>query len=325
MTRDKVDFAIDYFLDAIATPSFKPWELSDNSYRLAMEISELSNEAKASELLHQAAYRSGLGNSLYSPVHMIGKHKPAIVESFFKKHVAANRAVLVGIGIDHKVLHKYGDILKLEKGSGSGAPAKYFGGELRQNSGGRQAVITLAAETSGLGNVREAVACRLLQKIMGTIPSVPYGNGTGQLQKALNAKVGGDASSAVSAINYSYADSGLFGAFIVSDAASAGKVVETVAAALRSATVSEGELNAAKKALTLELNEENLKFSSLVEDIGTTGLLRGGHPLTDSEKLDLVAQATLADVQAAAKKLAGGKLSMSAVGNLGTVPYLDAL
>jgi len=33
MTRDKVDSAIDFFLDTIAQPAFKPWELSDNKVR----------------------------------------------------------------------------------------------------------------------------------------------------------------------------------------------------------------------------------------------------------------------------------------------------
>lgn len=71
ITRDKVDSAIDFFFDTIAQPSFKPWELSDNTGRMALEVAELSNEAKAVELLHQAAYRTGLGNSVFSPVHMV--------------------------------------------------------------------------------------------------------------------------------------------------------------------------------------------------------------------------------------------------------------
>ncbi len=44
-------------------------------YRLAQEVSELSDEAKAVELLHQAAYRKGLGNSIYSPVHMVSSFR----------------------------------------------------------------------------------------------------------------------------------------------------------------------------------------------------------------------------------------------------------
>ena len=39
MTRDKVDTAIDFFLDTIAQPAFKPWELSDNTVNVPRCIS----------------------------------------------------------------------------------------------------------------------------------------------------------------------------------------------------------------------------------------------------------------------------------------------
>ena len=51
--------------------------------------------------------------------------------------------------------------------AGSDTAAKYYGGEIRQEGGGRQAVVVLAAETTGLASPREAVASRLLQKILG--------------------------------------------------------------------------------------------------------------------------------------------------------------
>jgi hypothetical protein len=38
---------------------------------MSLEVAEMSNEVRAVELLHKAAYRSGLGNSIYSPVHMV--------------------------------------------------------------------------------------------------------------------------------------------------------------------------------------------------------------------------------------------------------------
>jgi len=324
MTRDKVDTAIDFFLDTIAQPVFKPWELSDNAYRMVQDVAELSNEAKAVELVHKAAYRTGLGNSIISPAHMIGKHKAAMLEAFHAKHFVGNGAALVGVGIDHAKLLKYADILKLNKGAGAASAGKYYGGEVRQDCGGRQAVVVLAADTAGLSNPREAVACRLLQKILGAAPKIPFGNGVGQLHKAAT-KACPDANFAVSAVNYDYVDSGLVGAFIVSEAAAAGKVVEAVAAALRSASVTEAELKAAKKALAVDISESNINALDLAVDIGVSGIIRSGHPLSSIDKLDLIAQASLADVQAVAKKLASSKLSMSAVGNLVTVPYLDAL
>ena len=54
------------------------------------------------------------------------------------------------------------------------------------------------------------------------------------------------------------------------------------------------------------------------------GLLAGD--VIQSDKVpDLVNGVSVADVQAAAKRLAGSKLAMGAVGNLSTTPYVDSL
>jgi len=75
------------------------------------------------------------------------------------------------------------------------------------------------------------------------------------------------------------------------------KVVEAVAAALRSASVTEAELKAAKKALAVDISESNINALDLAVDIGVSGIIRSGHPLSSIDKLDLIAQASLADVQ----------------------------
>jgi len=49
----------------------------------------------------------------------------------------------------------------------SDVPGKYFGGEARLDTSGRLATINVAADTSGLINPKEAVAFRVLQKILG--------------------------------------------------------------------------------------------------------------------------------------------------------------
>ena len=40
---------------------------------MAQDVAELSNEAKAVELVHKAAYRTGLGNSVFAPTHMVSR------------------------------------------------------------------------------------------------------------------------------------------------------------------------------------------------------------------------------------------------------------
>jgi hypothetical protein len=110
--------------------------------------------------------------------------------------------------------------------------------------------INIACETGGLSNPKEAVAFRLLQKILGMFSLksskssciildflggnavIPYGNGSGVLSRAIAAKHGADSSAAVSALNYAYADNGLFGAFIVAEAPIAGKVLDFLRSSL---------------------------------------------------------------------------------------------
>ena len=71
---NKVDALCDYLFDAVANPAFKPWEVTDVTRRLGLDISHLDPATTATELLHKAAYRDGLGNSLYSPPHMVSHH-----------------------------------------------------------------------------------------------------------------------------------------------------------------------------------------------------------------------------------------------------------
>lgn len=54
-------------------------------------------------------------------------------------------------------------------------------------------------------------------------------------------------------------------------------------------------------------------------------VLNGQEIVTGQSMADIAQGVSLGDVQAVAKRLSSGKLSMSAVGNLETVPYLDTL
>ena len=63
---------MEYFTSMVDSPSFKPWEVAEFCpERMEMEIGGLSPADIANELLHKAAFREGLGNSLYSPLHMV--------------------------------------------------------------------------------------------------------------------------------------------------------------------------------------------------------------------------------------------------------------
>ena len=72
----------DYALAMVDTPAFKAWEVYDAvPGRMAEEYANLSLADVATCLLHQAAYRDGLGNSLFAPQHMVRMNDAITFES----------------------------------------------------------------------------------------------------------------------------------------------------------------------------------------------------------------------------------------------------
>jgi len=321
-TRDNTDVALEYLGDVVSNQAFKPWEVSSVLPRMKLDLAQRCPATQALELLHQAAFRDGLGNSLYCPANRIGSHSTAALQEFATKHFTANRAALVGIGVPHATLNKFSSLFELESGKGPVSSSSSASGEVRQETGGSMAYVALAAQCAGAVNVAETVAAMLLQRVLGMGSHVKYSAGAGKLSAAVNAAT--SANCAVSGIGNIYSDAGLIGAMIVADGAAAGKVVGTVASALRNCSVTEEEVAAAKKNILVDVYTTLESPALRIEDIGTQVLLAGD--VIPVEKVAaLISEVSTADVQAAAKRLSTAKLSLGAVGNLSTVPHVDAL
>jgi len=347
VTRDQTDVAAEYLLDCVGGQAFKPWELERNVGKIKLDLAQRTPATQAVELLHQAAFRSGLGNSLYCPAHkvgshstatlqefvskhftagraaLVGSHSTATLQEFVSKHFKAGRAALVGIGVSHSALTKYSGLLSLDSGSGPvSAPAVYHGAELRCETGGGLTYVALAGDCAGATAGVDSVAAMLLQRVLGSGSHVKYGGGQGKLAQAVAAAT--SANCAVSALGQMYTDAGLLGALIVSEAGAAGKVVGAVASTIRNITVTEEEVAAAKNNFLMDCYRLLESPASQIETYGSQALIAGD--VMPVEKIpELVAGVTVADVQAAAKKLSSSKLSLGAVGNLSTVPYVDSL
>jgi len=322
-TRDNTDLAVDCLTDTVSNQAFKPWELNDSLPRMKLELAGISPATQALELLHLAAFRSGLGNSLYSGAHKIGGNGTAQLQQFVAKHFTTGRTALVGVGVNHSDLTKFAELLNLEEGPGpSSVATKFFSGEERVETGGNLAYVALAASAPGATSVKDALASMLLQRILGMGSHVKWGQGQGKLAKAAAAASASNHS--VAAIGPMYSDGGLLGAMVITEAGAAGKVISAVAAVLRSVSVTEAEVVAAKNNLIADVLEIQGSTASLVEDIGTQVLLAGD--VIQADKVpELVNGVSVADVQAAAKRLSGSKLAMGATGNLSTTPYVDSL
>lgn len=227
-TADKIDTALKYLDAAVTSPTFKPWELQDLTPRIRNLKKDGCPIDRAINLVHRAAYRGTLGNSIYCPKHQVGKISTESLLHYFAQNCTTNRAAVVGVGIDQNVLQGFAQNLDLESGGGTATPSKYHGGDSRKDKSGNTTHIALVGEGASVASQKEALAFAVLAQALGASASVPHGCVNGPLGKALAAVVGNTCAS-YGSYNVSYSDSGLCGAILSVDAGVAGKVSDTLA------------------------------------------------------------------------------------------------
>ncbi|KAL3285258.1 hypothetical protein HHI36_019368 [Cryptolaemus montrouzieri] len=315
-TRSAVEQVLP-FLSAVATEQvFKPWELSDNVGRLRLELATRPPQLRTVDLLHKAAYRTGLGNSLFVPKYNLGKIGTETLQHYVNCNLTSDKATVVGLGCSSNDLKEYVESLKFPGSSGQSLnPSPYKGGEVRCDKGGNLAYVAIAGEGSGLNNLKEAAACAVLQKVLGTGSQVPYGQNHGLLGTSIKAE-----EYAISGLSASYGDTGLVGAIFVAPSRDAGQIAECVVSALKSGRVSEEWVTKGKNQLKASVLLASESGRSAVRKIGQTGALTGTG-LSPSQYLAVVESVTAQDVNNVLSK-AGKNLSIASFGNLTCVPYL---
>lgn len=88
-------------------------------------------QLRAVDLLHKAAYRRGLGNSLFIAKYKLGHVSSETLQHYFASNFLTGRAAVVGLGVDHEELVQYAQGLALEQGVGKASASQYKGGEIR--------------------------------------------------------------------------------------------------------------------------------------------------------------------------------------------------
>lgn len=237
LSRAHLDTGLKFLQATACNQLFKPWELEDNVPRLRTDLGNVSHQVRAVELLHKAAYRSGLGNSVFTPKYNIGKLDTETLQNYFTKNFTTNRTAVTGVGIDHQLLVGFAQNLQLESGAGTDSVSTFNGGaEIRRDKAGKLAHIAVATQGAPLKNFKEALAFAVLQAAAGISPVTKRGESQGPLVQAITKSSKGQI--AASALNVSYSDNGLFGFIVSADAGSACKAVQAGIAALKSGSIS---------------------------------------------------------------------------------------
>ncbi|XP_047993272.1 cytochrome b-c1 complex subunit 2, mitochondrial [Leguminivora glycinivorella] len=318
-TKENLSPALECLNNLISNQEFRPWELSDNVPRLKYDIAALAPQVRAVDLLHKAAFRRGLGNSLFISPKKIGKVSSESLQHYAASTLTPARCAVAVIGESKETATMIAQALTLNSGSeAKGDGGKYFGGELRKETGGELVHVALGLQGAKAGTP-QSVALAVAAKALGNGPVTKWGADNSILAKA----IGNIGPFAAAGFNVAYSDNGLYGAVLSVPKDEAAQAIKAVATALRS-PVSADAVAAAKAQLKVQLLSEADEGTNLAETIAAQGLQTGA-ARNPAELAGVVDKVTAADVTQAVAAAAKSPLTMASVGNLACTPYVDEL
>lgn len=303
-----------------------PWELSEVKQATLQQNASLDDVAGHLELLHKAAYRTGLGNSMYCSDINLGI-SPYDLETFTEKAYVGSKISIVGTDVEHGDLtNLVADMLSgLEYGQPTNAVAqKYAGDELRTHTSKDMAHVSIVGHSAGLSSP-DAAVFGVLQNIMGGSTSgLKWGVNSSRLHSAAQGVTNGSPM-LINTMNLAYSDSGLFGFHIIAKPDIAGSVAKASLSQLSdvaAGNVSAEEIEKAKTQLIASL--ANDAQADLHQDIAIQ-LALSGSVTSATDSASAIAKVSAEDIVRAATQISSGKLSMASSGNVSHVPYLDEL
>ncbi|KAI4499566.1 hypothetical protein M0802_005462 [Mischocyttarus mexicanus] len=323
VTRDNLNQALQFLEDVATQQAFRPWEISDQLPRLRYELSRIPETTRVLELLHKSAYQTGLGNSLFSPKRQVGKINSEALQHFVNTWFTGSRCAVVGTGASFSEVCSFASNLNVKSSNAQDVPTKYHGGELRKERNSSTTSVAIAVESAGLNKEKDALAFAVLQRAIGTGPQVKWGSSISPIYKSASG-VAGKQTFAISALNATYSDSGLFGFILSCEPSIAGSLTTCTYKWLKSPQISDADISRGKNVLKAEILYATENDTGLLEILQQQALLKGTVCST-KEMIASVDKITANDVRNVAGKLGSGKPSLAAIGDLCSVPHLDEL
>lgn len=319
--RNNTARGVDILSEIISRPELRHWEINDARARLEfdLDVYDQQDELRIVDLIHKAAFKNALSNSLYAPRFNLGNLNSETLEEFRSKKFTSNRLTLVGLGIRHDDMIRFADQFRLPAGESSRQPAKYHGSEIRDDNLNELVHVALAAEGSSQSS-KDALASELASHAFGNVFNrVKYSNGASRLSRSILPLAGKPA--AVTSFNANYSDTGLFGFHLIANKNDIGKITKGLVKEISNVAqngFSNQEIDRAKNSLKISLANDLETSRGLIE-----GLAKGQSDVNELLKsVDVVAAK---DVNAFVKRVASSRQSLAATGNLSELPRLDEL
>ena len=199
------------FSSYFTSPEFALHEVEEVREKVGLDLGRLANDndARIIEALHRNAFRTGLGNSLYTPEIALDAIDKAALEQYAARHFVSENLAVAGTGVNfHDLEHALAHRLNVASGKAAAPASKYHGGEASLGRLDDVSRVAIAFETGGVE--KNFYATTVLQKILGGSSAVKYGLASSPLGKVAGA------SNSIESFNFAYSDAGLVGFLIKS-------------------------------------------------------------------------------------------------------------
>ncbi|KAL2066241.1 hypothetical protein VTL71DRAFT_2312 [Oculimacula yallundae] len=279
---------------------------------------------------HGLAFHRGLGTPLYpSSSTPLSKYlSEESIANFSQSAYSKSNFAVVANGASQTDLTKWvGEFFKDSKSSASalsGESTKYYGGEERiAHNSGNSFVIAFPGSSSFTAGGSYKPEIAVLAALLGGKSSIKWSPGFSLLSKAVSSFPG----ASVATTHLAYSDAGLL---TIQFSGSASAIRDASAEAVKAIkSISEGSVSKEDftKAVALAkyraLEEgQNIEAGLVVTG---AGLVHGGKAFQIDEVGKSVESVTAEKLKSAAKALLEGKATVSAVGDLYVLPYVEEL
>ncbi|KAF9932572.1 ubiquinol-cytochrome c reductase core subunit 1 [Linnemannia zychae] len=323
--KEDVPYFVEVFGDIVAQTKFAEHEIHGVAESVAAEstVAEASPEVTVIEAVHNAAFRNGLGNSVYAASY--SDITTSDLKQFAAANFVGNKIALVATGISEAELKELAKSSFSHVEAGVAAKSegtKYYGGEARiaQHSDAGHVAVAFPGAATG---TPEFYTAQVLRFLLGGDRFVKWSNAGVSPLAAAAGKISSDAQ--ITAFNFGYSDAGLFGVYAKAahkDVAVAAKAaIDSLKAAAKNISADDF-----KRALAQAKYDTAARYETRA---ASTQLLAAqafqGQKISATESLAAFDKVQAADVSKFAAKLLSSKPTTVVLGRTSELPYGDAL
>ncbi|KAG0026611.1 ubiquinol-cytochrome c reductase core subunit 1, partial [Podila clonocystis] len=167
--KEDVPYFVEVFGDLVAQTKFTDHELHSVASEVAAEchLAESTPEIAVIDALHSAAFRNGLGNSVYAASY--SDISTEDLKKFASENFVANKVALVATGVSEAELKSLADSAFSHVAAGSAAKAegaKYYGGDVRVAHSSSVGHVAVAFQGAAAGTP-DFYTAQVLRSLLG--------------------------------------------------------------------------------------------------------------------------------------------------------------